>query len=43
VKEHVNKLSELSEKIMALGESSRRPEKDMESDWMDQIEKRDLQ
>jgi len=43
VKEHVDKILELSEKIMALGESIRRTEKDMESTWMDQVEKRDVQ
>jgi hypothetical protein len=42
-KEHLKKLSELSEKIMGLATSIQRTEKDMESTWMDQIEKRDLE
>jgi gas vesicle protein len=42
-KEHLRKLSELSEKIMALGKSIKKAEKDMQSVWMDEIEKRDLQ
>jgi uncharacterized small protein (DUF1192 family) len=42
-KEHLKKLSELSERIMALANSIRRAEKDMESVWMDQVEKSDLQ
>jgi hypothetical protein len=33
--EHLNTLSELSEKIMSLGESIKKAEKDMESVWMD--------
>jgi len=37
VKEHVDKILELSERIMALGESIRRTEKDMESTWMAQV------
>ena len=41
-KDHLKKLSELSETIMALGESIRQAEKDMESTWADQIEMRDL-
>jgi hypothetical protein len=41
-KEHLKKLSELSEKIMALANSIQQVEKDMESTWMDQIEARDL-
>ena len=41
-KEHFKTLSELSEKIMALGESIKRAEGDMESVWMDQIEEKDL-
>jgi hypothetical protein len=41
-KEHLRKLSELSKKIMALGESLKQAEKDMESTWTDEIEKRDL-
>ncbi|MGB9628279.1 MAG: hypothetical protein ACPL6D_06430 [Thermodesulfobacteriota bacterium] len=42
-KDHLKKLSELSEKIEALGESLRQAGKDMESTWADQIEMRDLQ
>jgi hypothetical protein len=42
-KEHLRKLSKLSEKIMALGESLRQAEKDMESIWADEVEKRDLE
>jgi len=42
-KDHLKKLSELSKKIEALGESLRQAGKDMESTWVDQIEMRDLQ
>jgi gas vesicle protein len=42
-KEHLKKLSQLSEKIIALGESIKKAEKDMQSVWMDQVERRDLQ
>jgi len=42
VKEYVDKILELSERIMALGESIRRIEKDMEPTWMDQVYKRNL-
>ena len=42
-KDHPKKLSKLSEKAMALANSIKGAEKDMESVWMDQIEKRDLQ
>jgi len=41
-RDHLAKLSELSEKIMALGGSLNQAEKDMESTWVDQIEMRDL-
>jgi len=41
-RDHLAKLSELSEKIMVLGKSLNRAEKDMESTWVDQIEMRDL-
>jgi hypothetical protein len=41
-KDHLKKLSKLSGKIMALGESIHQAEKDMESTWVDQIERRDL-
>jgi uncharacterized small protein (DUF1192 family) len=40
--DHLKKLSELSEKIMALANSIQRAEKDMESTWIDAIEERDL-
>ena len=40
--EHLNTLSKLSEKIMSLGESIKKAEKDMESVWMDQVEEIDL-
>jgi hypothetical protein len=42
-KDHLKKLSELSEKIMALANSIQRAEKDMEATWVDEIEARDLQ
>ena len=41
-KKHLRKLSELSEKIMALWESLNQAEKGMGSAWTDGIEKRDL-
>jgi hypothetical protein len=41
-KEHLEKLSELSEKIMALANSIQQAGKDMEATWMDEIEARDL-
>jgi len=41
-RDHLKKLSKLSEKIMALGESINQAEKDMELTWVDQIEMRDL-
>jgi len=41
-RDHLAKLSELSEKIMALGKSLNQAEIDMESTWVDQIEMRDL-
>jgi hypothetical protein len=41
-KDHLKKLSELSEKVMALANSIRQAEKDMEATWMDEIEARDL-
>jgi hypothetical protein len=37
VKEHVDKILELSEKIMAFVEFNRQTEKDMESVWLDQV------
>jgi len=42
-KEHLKKLSELSEKIAALGESMTRAEKDLKFQWVDEIEQGDLQ
>jgi len=42
-KDHLRRLSELSEKVMALANSIKGAEKDMGSVWMDQVEKRDLQ
>jgi uncharacterized small protein (DUF1192 family) len=42
-KEHLKKLSELSEKIATLGESIRRAEKDLKFQWVDEIEQADLQ
>lgn len=41
-REHLKKILELSEKITALGRFIRDAEKDMESTWADEIEKRDL-
>jgi rubrerythrin len=41
-KDHLKKLSELSKKITALGESLRQAEKDMETTWVNEVEKRDL-
>ncbi len=42
-KNHLNKFSELSQRIFALGESISRAEKDLKSQWVDEIEQRDLQ
>jgi hypothetical protein len=41
-KDHLKRLSELSEKIMALGNSIQQAEKDLKSTWIDEIEDRDL-
>jgi uncharacterized protein YukE len=41
-KDHLKRLSQLSEKVMALANSIQRAEKDMQSLWMDQVENRDL-
>ena len=41
--DHLKKLAELSEKIIALANSIRRAEKDMQATWIDEIEARDLQ
>jgi len=40
--EHLRNLSDLSERIMALGNSIKKAEKDMKSAWMDEIEEIDL-
>jgi hypothetical protein len=42
-KDHLKKLSELSEKILALAESIKEAERDMQATWIDNIEARDLQ
>jgi hypothetical protein len=42
-RDHLKKFTELSEKIMALANSIRQAEKDMEPTWIDEIEARDLQ
>jgi len=42
-KDHLRKFSELSQRIVALGESIRRAEKDLKFQWVDEIEQRDLQ
>jgi len=42
IRDHLRQLSQLSKKIMDLGESINQAEKDMESTWVDQIEARDL-
>lgn len=41
-REHLKKLSELSGRIMALGESIKKAEGDMKSVWTDQLEEIDL-
>jgi uncharacterized small protein (DUF1192 family) len=40
--EHLKNFSELSGRIMALGESIKKAERDMKSVWTDQIEEIDL-
>ena len=40
--EHLKKFSELSGRIMALGDSIKKAEKDMRSVWVDQVEEIDL-
>jgi Mg2+ and Co2+ transporter CorA len=40
--EHLKKFSELSRRITALGDSIKKAEKDMQSVWVDQVEKIDL-
>ncbi len=42
VGDHLRNFSELSERIIALGDSIKKAEKDMKSVWMDQIEEIDL-
>jgi hypothetical protein len=42
-KDHLKNLSQLSEKIIALANSIRKAEKDMQATWIDEIEARDLQ
>jgi hypothetical protein len=42
-KEHLKKILELSEKVIALANSIKGAEKDMEATWIDEIEARDLQ
>ena len=42
-KDHLRNFSELSQRIVALGESIRRAEKDLKFQWVDEIEQRDLQ
>jgi DNA repair exonuclease SbcCD ATPase subunit len=42
-KEHLEKLVELSEKITALAKSIRQAEKDLNLQWVDEIEQRDLE
>ena len=42
-KDHLRKFSELSQRIVALGESIRRAEKDLKFQWVDEIEQRNLQ
>jgi hypothetical protein len=41
-KDHLKRLSELSAKIMALGNSIQQAEKDLKLTWIDEIEERDL-
>jgi hypothetical protein len=41
--DHLKRLSELSEKIIALANSIRKAESDMQATWIDEIEARDLQ
>jgi len=41
-RDHLKKLSELSEKVLALANSIKGAEKDMEATWIDEIEARDL-
>ncbi len=42
-KEHLERLAELSEKITALAMSIKQAEKDLKSQWVDEVEQRDLQ
>jgi hypothetical protein len=42
-KEHQNRLLELAKEIISLGGAIKEMEKDMESTWIDDIERQDLQ
>jgi hypothetical protein len=42
-RDHLRKVSELSQRIVALGESIKRAEKDLKFQWVDEIEQRNLQ
>jgi len=42
-KDHLRNFSELSQRIVALGKSIKRAEKDLKFEWVDEIEQRDLQ
>jgi uncharacterized protein YukE len=42
-KEHLKHFTDLSEKISGLAKSIRQAEKDLKSQWVDEIEQRDLQ
>jgi hypothetical protein len=42
-KDHFKNLSQLSEKIIALANSIRKAERDMQATWIDEVEARDLQ
>jgi DnaJ-domain-containing protein 1 len=42
-KDHLRNFSELSQRIVALGKSIKRAEKDLKFQWVDEIEQRDLQ
>jgi len=43
VENHRKNFAELSQRIVALGESIRQAEKDLRFQWVDEIEERDLQ
>ena len=42
-KGHLENFSQLSQRIVALGESIKQAEKDLKSQWVDDVEQRDLQ